>query len=244
MTESVNSLKNIFEKNDMSASAPTTPQSTSFASAKKEFQQNSNANDILYRSSVRIKKKNSLVTDNINQGESIERFSKMLDEIDETWNEFEKSNTDYINKNNQLSRNTSSNSLQDKLVDTVMKRRSAISGIPGIPGIKEEDAKQNAEEIKECVSDEDEEQVNEDYKRCQKEMDDVLRNIESYINNYYERKNETSSTESSIESFLEEYSIDSSIKPVSTKEVNVFIRIINSNKFLTLLKIYYLIFIN
>jgi len=245
----MNSLKNIFKKNDYIQSAPATPQSPTFSSSpttlerieilKKEIQQNnSSSSEILYTrsalsktSSLRLKKKNPLNQDNSSTHvEKMEKINKLLDEIDENWNEFEKTNTEYMNKHH--SRNSSLNSIKDNKNTELAKDDSFKESTA-----KEKDEKENKNDTKENddkIENDDkkenndkkgstltEEEINEDIKKCEKVMDDTLRNIELYINNYYEKKNETCSTDSSIESFLEEYSIDSSIKPASKENSNI-----------------------
>jgi len=198
MSENMCSLKNIFEKNDSSYSAPTTPRSPSFSSPttcerieilKKEIQQsNGNASEISYKKNGTLRLKNKNTNDDHNDKERMEKVNKMLNEIDENWNEFEKSNNEYISKNDEEGK--------------FRAKPKALS----------------REELDQIKRDET---FFEEYNKYEKEMEEIIRNIDTHINNYFERKNnEASSTESSIESFLEEYSIDSSIKPLG-KEINI-----------------------
>ncbi|ORX77229.1 hypothetical protein BCR32DRAFT_283391 [Anaeromyces robustus] len=229
MSENMYSLKNIFEKNDLSQSAPTTPQSPTFSSSpttlerieilKKEIQQNNNSSsEILYTraslsktSSLRLKKKNPLNQDGSTHVEKMEKINKLLDEIDENWNEFEKTNAEYMNKHH--SRNSSFSSMKEAKNSELTKSDSFKDCI-----IKEENEDESRKENENNEIEQD--LTDEDINKCEKEMDDTLRNIDSYISNYYERKNETVSTDGSIESFLEEYSIDSSIKPMTKEKEN------------------------
>jgi len=226
-SENVCSLKNIFEKNESAQSAPATPQSPTFVqspttcdrieSLKKEIQQNNNSNnEILYRplsktGSIRLKKLNAANANGepVNHVEKMDKINKILNEIDENWNEFEKTNSEYIKQNNYLSRNTSLTSIKDRNAEEA--------------NINKEEKGDN--KVKDDAPREEriltEEELNEEISKCEKEMDEIIRNFDSYINNYYERKNEAPSAESSIESFLEEYSIEASVKPSQAKETNL-----------------------
>jgi len=195
MSENMCSLKNLFEKNDSPFSAPTTPQATTPQSAmfpltptserieqlKKEFQNNNNSTSESYKTPV--PKPGSLKAKMGNPVNG-EKVNKLFNEIDETWNAFEKSNNEYIK---QYTKNVSASN------DNKGKNNDQTS----------------------------DDEMKEEFIKCEKELDDAMRNLESFINNYSEKKNESSSTESSIESFLDELTVDNSLKPTA-KEVNNF----------------------
>jgi hypothetical protein len=126
----------------------------------------------------------------------MEKISKILSEIDENWNEFEKTNSEYV-KQTKTSEDKNEIENDDKANKTSKNEE------------EQEEPILTEEEIKEKIS------------KSEKEMDETIRRIETYISKFYERKNEASSPESSIESFLEEYSIESSGKPSTFKENNI-----------------------
>jgi len=245
--DSVCSLKSLFEKNESSPTTPLSPTTTTcdrIESLKKEIQQNNTStNEILNRplsknGSIRINKMNSGNTDpsnTSNNTEKMDKINKILNEIDENWNEFEKTNSEFIKQNSYLSRNPSVNSFREKFGDNKVeiKRERKLALVPGVggplglPGIGVSGGNNMSSE--EALK---EEEIKEEINKCEKEMDEMLRCLESFINNYFDRKNETISMESSIESFLEEYSIETSGKSTSQKDAKVGINNIfkkNSN---------------
>lgn len=201
MSENMCSLKNLFEKNDSPFSAPTTPQATTPQSAmfpltptserieqlKKEFQNNNNSTSESYKTPV--PKPGSLKAKMGNPVNG-EKVNKLFNEIDETWNAFEKSNNEYIK---QYTKNVSASN------DNKGKNNDQTS----------------------------DDEMKEEFIKCEKELDDAMRNLESFINNYSEKKNESSSTESSIESFLDELTVDNSLKPTAKENSNIIVGINN-----------------